>query len=59
MYSMSSDFLHILLEDPNFDNHLPSNYKILDIFPMINEGQVKHPKMKVIYIYIYIYILNN
>ena len=56
MYSMSSDFLHILLEDPNFDNHLPSNYKILDIFPMINEGQVKHPKMKVIYIYIYIYI---
>ena len=37
---MYSDFLHILLEDPNFDNRLPLNYKILDISPMINEGQV-------------------
>ena len=35
-------FLHLLFEDPNFDIHPPSNYKILDIFPMINEGQVKN-----------------
>ena len=61
---MYSGFLHILFKDQNFGNHSPSNYKILDIFSMINEGLIKHPEVKVIiyihilniYIYIYIYM---
>ena len=68
MYKMYSGFLHILFKDRNFGNHSPSNYKILDIFSMINEGLTKQPEIKVIYIhilniyiyiYIYIYIKNR
>ena len=50
-----SDFLHILFEDPNFGNHSPSNYKILDKPPMISESQVKQPKVEAIYSQVYIY----
>ena len=54
MYLLYSDFFHILFENPNFDNHPPSSYKILDKFPIINEGQLNEPKIKAIYLSLYI-----
>ena len=54
MCLLYSHVLHVKLEDANFGNDLPLNYKILDKSPMVNEVLVKQPNMKAIYLNSYI-----